>query len=94
MLSPAFAILFYYCGVLIEHSKRNWFIGIRTPWTMSSEKVWDKTHARGGKLFKIAGFIALLGIILPEQAIFLFLGAVLVFVAYLFVYSYVEYKKS
>jgi len=43
-LSPAFAILFYYSGILIENTKRNWFIGIRTPWTLSSDRVWDKTH--------------------------------------------------
>jgi len=35
-LSPGFAVLFYYAGVLTSHAKRNWFVGIRTPWTMSS----------------------------------------------------------
>jgi uncharacterized membrane protein len=34
ILSPAFAVLFYYMGVLVAHSRRNWFIGIRTPWTL------------------------------------------------------------
>ena len=45
VLAPAFGGLFYYLGVVIEHAKRNWFVGIRTPWTLSSENVWDKTHA-------------------------------------------------
>ncbi len=43
-LSPAFGVLFFYCGIMIENAKRNWFIGIRTPWTLSNEEVWNKTH--------------------------------------------------
>ncbi|MBU2634467.1 MAG: DUF1648 domain-containing protein, partial [Nanoarchaeota archaeon] len=44
MLIPAIAILFYYISILMKNSKRNWFIGIRTPWTLSNDKVWEKTH--------------------------------------------------
>ncbi|MCD6528067.1 SdpI family protein [bacterium] len=54
---PALAILFYYCGVLLEKAKRNWFIGIRTPWTLSSDEVWDKTHQLGGRLFNYHLFL-------------------------------------
>ena len=43
--------LFYYSGVLLTHAERNWFVGIRTPWTLSSEEVWKRTHALGGRLF-------------------------------------------
>jgi uncharacterized membrane protein len=68
VLSPAFGVLFYACGVLIGKAKRNWFIGIRTPWTLTSERVWDRTHAIGGKLFRLAGILALGGILLPTLA--------------------------
>lgn len=37
--------------------KSSFFIGIRTPWTLSSETVWQKTHRVGGKLFFAAGAI-------------------------------------
>jgi len=70
MMVPALGILFYYCGILVENAKRNWFIGIRTPWTLSNEKVWERTHKIGGKLFKISGVIAFLGIVLPKYAVF------------------------
>jgi len=50
-------LLFFYIGILLENAKRNWFIGIRTPWTLSSEKVWNKTHKLGSKMFKIAGVL-------------------------------------
>ena len=93
-LAPAFAVLFFYCGIFIERIKRNWFAGIRTPWTLSSDMVWDKTHKLGGKLFKAAGLIALFGFIFPNQAIFLVIGPVLIAAAFLFVYSYTEYRKS
>jgi uncharacterized membrane protein len=94
VLTPAFAILFYYCGVLTENAKRNWFIGIRTPWTMSNEKVWDKTHKIGGKLFKISGVIALLGILFEDYAIFIIIVPVILVAIYTVVYSYFEYQKQ
>jgi uncharacterized membrane protein len=93
-LAPAFGILFYYCGVLVENAKRNWFIGIRTPWTLSNEKVWDKTHKIGGKLFKIVGIIAFLGISFQNYALFLVLVPVILITIYTIVYSYIEYQKE
>ncbi|MDD2224637.1 MAG: SdpI family protein [Candidatus Shapirobacteria bacterium] len=92
-LSPGFAVLFYYAGVLTSHAKRNWFVGIRTPWTMSSELVWDKTHQLGGKLFKLTGLISLLSLLFPNLAIFFILVSVLFVTVFIFVYSYLEYKK-
>ncbi len=94
VLAPAFGGLFYYIGVMIEHAKQNWFVGIRTPWTLSSENVWDKTHAIGAKLFKIAGVVALLGVLLPNYALFFVLIPVLVVAVYLIVYSYVAYQRE
>jgi uncharacterized membrane protein len=93
-LSPAFAILFYYSGILIENAKRNWFIGIRTPWTLSSDKVWDKTHKIGGKLFKIAGILALFAIFFESYAILVIIVPVIMVSIYTVVYSYFEYQKE
>jgi len=85
--------LLFYLGVLMEHAKRNWFIGIRTPWTMSSENVWNKTHKVGGKLFKISGLMTFVAVIFPRFiliiVIFIIVGA-----AYTVVYSYLEYRKE
>ncbi|MEE9406223.1 MAG: SdpI family protein [Candidatus Aenigmarchaeota archaeon] len=92
-LMPAFAMLFFYCGILMEKSKRNWFIGIRTPWTLSSDRVWEKTHRLGGKMFKAAAVISLLGIAAGEYAIWVLLVPVLVAAFYPMVYSYFEYQK-
>jgi uncharacterized membrane protein len=87
-------ILFFYTGILCENAKRNWFIGIRTPWTLSSEKVWEKTHKIGGKLFKIAGLVALVGIFFQSYAFFFVLVPVISVTIYTIIYSYFEYQKE
>ncbi|MFH1065363.1 MAG: SdpI family protein [Nanoarchaeota archaeon] len=92
MLMPAFGFLIYYCGILMQNAKRNWFIGIRTPWTLSSESVWNKTHQLGGRLFKIAGVLAFLGIFIPKYALYFVLMPVIGFSFFLFLYSYIKYK--
>jgi uncharacterized membrane protein len=94
VLPPAFAALYYEIGVLIGQAKRNWFIGIRTPWTLSSERVWEKTHALGGKLFRIAGITALLGIFFPDLAVLFILVPALGVSFWLVVYSYREFRKE
>jgi len=91
---PPLAILFYCVGIMVENAKRNWFAGIRTPWTLSSEAVWDKTHKIGGKLFKIAALIALFGIFFGKYAIFFVIGPVILVAIYTFIYSYFEYQKE
>jgi len=94
MMMPALGMLFYYCGILTENAKRNWFIGIKTPWTLSSERVWDKTHKIGGKLFKAAGLIAFLGIFFPNYAFYFILVPALLVAFYTIIYSYFEYQKE
>ncbi len=61
MLPAGIGLLFYYIGVLMENAERNWFIGIRTPWTLSSDRVWRQTNRLGGRLFRAAGIAAMLG---------------------------------
>ncbi|MDP2669455.1 MAG: SdpI family protein [bacterium] len=46
-LLPALALLFFYIGVMLRHTKKNRFVGIRTPRTLSSDSTWDKTHRLG-----------------------------------------------
>ena len=94
MLTPAIGLLFFYVGVLLEHAERNWFIGIRTPWTLSIDAVWKKTHQLGAKLFKIAGVVAILGIFAGKNAFWFAIIPVLAFTVFLVVYSYFEHKKA
>lgn len=87
-------LMFFYLGGLMTHTKRNWFVGIRTPWTLSSDAVWEKTHRVGGRLFRACGVIALLGLIVPQYTVWLILGPILASTAYTVIYSFVEYQKE
>ncbi len=86
--------LFFYAGVLCENAKRNWFIGIRTPWTLSNEKVWEKTNKLGGKLFKIVGVFVLFGAFFEKCAVFFVIIPVISISVYLVIFSYFEYQKE
>ncbi len=92
--APAFAILIYYCGILISNAKRNWFIGIRNPWTLSSDYVWKETHRLGGVLFKLVAILSLVGVFLPQLAMWFILIPILIAVIGIMIYSYMVYKKE
>lgn len=91
---PSLGFLFYYVGILSENAKRNWFMGVRTPWTLSSDNVWEKTNKLAGKLFKIGAIFAFLGIFLPDYALLLILVPIVFMSIYVTIYSYLEYQKE
>lgn len=92
-LAPAFGAMFIYLGVVLKKAKQNWFVGIKTPWTLSSEKVWDKTHSICAKLFMAAGVVAMLGAIF--DGLFIASVALLVAIAvFSFAYSYIEFERE
>ncbi len=91
---PSLGFLIFYIGILLENAKQNWFIGIRTPWTLSSEAVWEKTHRIGGKLFKAAGVITVLGIFIQRYAVHLIIGTLVLITLYTMLFSYLEYQKE
>jgi len=87
-------LLFFYIGILCENTKSNWFIGIRTPWTLSNETVWDKTHKIGGKLFRIVGIIIFAGILFQKYLLFFILIPTIATAVVTTVYSYLEFQKQ
>lgn len=93
-LTPAMAILFFYMGVLLKNAKQNWFVGIRTPWTLSSKKVWNKTHNLGSRLFKLSAAIALVGMLFPKYAFLFVIIPIISSSIFLMIYSYVEFRKE
>ncbi len=93
MLAPAIAILFYAIGALMQHAQRNYFIGIRTPWTLASDEVWDRTHKAASKWFKVAGLAALGGVMWPDLGVLFIIVPVMGAALYSTVYSYSEYRR-
>jgi len=59
VFSGPFSLFFIVLGAILPHFKRNYFVGIRTPWTLASDEAWIKTHDLGGKLFLVDGAVGL-----------------------------------
>jgi len=93
LLVPAFGGFFYYIGVMMEKAKRNYFIGIRTPWTLAHDDVWDETHRVGAWGFKISAILTLLGVVFPNFAIWFMIVPLILLSLGTIVYSYFVYRK-
>ena len=91
---PGIGLLFIFAGIMMRKAKRNFFIGIRTPWTLSNDRVWNETHRIGSILFIISGVLALLGSFFGDYAIWFILVPVLGSTIFLLVYSYVLYQRE
>jgi len=89
----AVGLLFFYIAYLFPKTKRNWFIGIRSPWTLSSDIVWEKTHAAASKLFFVAGFFVILGAVFQDLLLVLVIVPTVLAAVISFVISYLEFKK-
>lgn len=90
---PAVILLLWFAGGLTKKAKRNWFIGIRTPWTLSSDEVWDKTNKLGGSLIQASAVISCIGIIFPDYFIWFLMVPLLGSVLGTLIYSYLIFKK-
>lgn len=94
-LLPAIGVSFIFVGYLLTKAKRNFFIGIRTPWTLSSDAVWDKTHRLGSQLFVACGILAFIGAFLSGRTAFWFLFVPLIgSTLFLVAYSYFLYRQE
>jgi uncharacterized membrane protein len=90
---PAVGLILIFAGVITMKAKRNFFIGIRTPWTLSNDTVWEETHKLGGKLFIAAGIITMLSVFLGERGIWIMLPAALLAGLVPVVYSYIVWRR-
>ena len=88
----AVGLLLMVLGNFMGKVRKNFFVGIRTPWTLASDEVWAKTHRLGGWCLVIAGAaMALLAVLAPtvEWIIYIVVAMALIPV----VYSYVAYRR-
>jgi uncharacterized membrane protein len=88
----ALGVLFIVIGNYLGKVRKNFFLGIRTPWTLASDEVWARTHRIAGWLFVLYGLIMLSGMfVMIPPVVFLVMVGVIILVPV--VYSYVVYKR-
>lgn len=92
MMFPTLGLLIIGMGFLMPHFKKNYFIGIRTPWTLESEEVWDKTHLRAKNFYIIGGLVIIFGGLLHIPFWFVFV-VMMGFLLWPVVDSYILFKK-
>ncbi|MBT8068692.1 MAG: DUF1648 domain-containing protein [Gammaproteobacteria bacterium] len=85
-------LLFIVLGNYLGKVRKNFFIGIRTPWTLASDEVWSRTHRLGGWVFVLIGFFLFLNVFIPFPEAWL-IGAIVVVALVPVVYSFVIYRN-
>lgn len=73
--------------------RQNYFVGIKVPWTLANEEVWNKTHRFGGKMFMLAWILFILNAFFLRQVVGVFTVAICLMVFSPIIYSYVIFKK-
>lgn len=88
-------ILFIILGNFMKTIKPNYFLGIRTPWTLENEQVWKETHELAGKLWFIGGLlITIFTLLLPKEYGFnLFISITVLLALVPIIYSYLRFQK-
>lgn len=87
-------LLFAFLGNYFKTIKPNYFIGIRTPWTLENEEVWKKTHLIGGKIWFVGGLLMAMTFLIPNNfREYTFFGITAVIIIIPILYSYLEFKK-
>lgn len=95
VLPLAIGLLLAFLGNYLTRVEPNWFVGIRTPWTLSSDAVWRKTHRTGGWLFVVGGLVIAGAAFAPAGVFFRVIVPTLVAVTAIpVVQSYVLWKRE
>lgn len=93
-LFAGLGVLFVSLGNYLSKIRQNWFLGIRTPWTLSDEDNWNKTHRYASWTFVLAGtvtlFLGIFGIFSPEIIFVIIMTAAILPI----LYSFLLFKKS
>lgn len=96
-VSPAFVIAFLLIGIgnYLPRVPQNYTLGVKTPWTLENEYVWNKTHRMSGYLFVGCGLLTLVCSFMSGSIPFIvMLASIIVTAVATLVYSYILYKKE
>lgn len=95
VIGVGLGLMFALLGNVFARIRPNWFMGIRTPWTLSDSEVWRVTHRVGGRIMFVAGLaMIVMSLLLPaELAVAVLLVCALGASVSILVYSYVAWRR-
>ncbi|WP_220192495.1 SdpI family protein [Ktedonospora formicarum] len=93
IISLVVSLFLIVIGNYMGKLRRNFWAGIRTPWTLTNDTVWERTHRLGGWLFVAAGLIGLISSFVPQLSVAGLLVPILGVSIICYVYSYFVYQR-
>jgi uncharacterized membrane protein len=93
VVSLSVSVLLIFLGNFIGKLRRNRWAGIRTPWTMANETVWERTHRLGGWLFVAGGLLGIVLSFIPPLQLYSVVSIVIAISIICIIYSYVVYQR-
>ena len=94
VITLAVSVLFIFIGNFMGRMRRNFWMGIRTPWTLTNATVWERTHRLGGWLFVAVGLIGIVCSFIPAVRLWGIVVPIIAVTIFLYVYSYVSYQRQ
>ena len=94
VITLAISVLFIFIGNYMGKLRRNFWMGIRTPWTLTNSVVWERTHRLGGWLFVAVGLIGIVCSFIPSLRLWGIVVPILAVCVFLYIYSYVIYRQE
>jgi uncharacterized membrane protein len=88
-------VLFIALGNYFKVIQPNYFIGIKTPWTLENKEIWKLTHKMAGKLWIVGGLLIVLGSLTLDKSIFIYILITIIAIISIVpvVYSYIKFKE-
>lgn len=93
LLLALIGALFVLLGILVTKAKKNFWFGVRTPWALASDVVWQRSNQFGGRLMAIGGVIIILASFWHAAGMMVLVATVVVIGFAPIVYSYVIYRR-
>jgi len=94
LVNMGVGILFIIIGNYMGQIRHNYFFGIKNPWTLASEEVWNKTHRVVRYAFILLGLIFIIGAFTPGKiTTLLIIGGIILLLIFTTIYPYLLFKK-
>ena len=95
LIPAVIGVSFIVMGNVMPRARPNWWFGIRTPWTLSNDRVWERTHRVGGYVMAATGVLAIMAAFFSNPFAILALAVIgIAMSVWLMAYSYYAWKQE